>query len=416
MDKLKLINPLLTPDEDEQDPLIHDEYIDMSFFIDSQAIPLKPDHSILKLLIKSGDPQTPCLTSTPPPSNEDVEISKEIINVSEFPLEGSVVWVRFEGRKPNGELLDKSHSRFNRKKIKLFYDDFIEGLHISIQSMRKKEVSWFKIAPKYHYFNKMTEESLLNTIGDIGNEPLYYKIELFDFKNSEKTLENTDFEGRIKKFEDSRRMGNELFAKELYDKAYKLYRISIELLLRIPKTLKAILSDDQKEKLNYYASVFYGNSALCKIRQQKWYDGIKLINEGIRLYPLTTKVLLRKGLCLMKSGDSAKAEELIKEILLKEPLNKDANDLLKECQMKKNKENLLEKKMCKRVFEKWDDEEKLEILEKKRKKENNKKIENPENKQKKQRNLIEELKNGIILDMKDPCNGFINSENEEEDS
>ena len=63
---------------------------------DSKAIPLRSDQSILKFSTKPGE------------------------KAHSIPLKGSTVWFHLEGRKPNGELLDKSKARYE-KKIKTFF-------------------------------------------------------------------------------------------------------------------------------------------------------------------------------------------------------------------------------------------------------------------------------------------------------
>ena len=386
----KLIFPLEIP----EDPiLLPDEYIDMSFFNEPLALPLLPDRSILKQLLHPG-------------SFDSLESS------SEFPLAGALVYATLDGRKSNGELLDKSKSRFFRKKIKLFCDDYIEGLHIAISSMRKNEVSWFKIAPKYHYFSQKNEENRVKTgCEDLVNEHLFYRIELLDFKNLEKSLEKNDFEGRIAKFENSRKAGNELFAKSDYEKAFKFYRISIELLLKFPKALKQSLLEEQKEKLNFYAEILYGNAVLCKMRQKRWSEGVRLVNEGLKLFPLNAKILIRKGICLMKCGEAEKARSLALDLLKKEPGNEDAGKIVKECEDFQTKEKINEKRSYRKIFEKWEEEEKSENLEKKRRI-----VENAKEKgdARKNRDLVAELQNGVVMDMKDPCNELITSEEDED--
>jgi len=374
----------------EEDPpiLIHDEYIDMSFFNETQAESLRPDHSILKLLSKPGE--------------------KSIDNI--IPLKGSIVWFHLEGRKPNGELLDKSKSRYEKKKLKLFSDDFIQGIHISIATMLKNEVSWFKIAPKYHYFPKEIEEGIAKSIGDIKCEPLFYRIELIEFKNGETALKKLDFIGRIKKFEDSRKIGNEFFHKKDFDKAFKVYRGVIELLLKIPKALKSILKEDQLKQLDNFAEIFYGNGVLCKIRSKKWYEGIHLIEEGRKLYNFKPKILIRQAICYMKCGQWDKSEEICQAILNKNDGNqKEIQAFLREIAIERKKEKYMEKRRYKGMFDKWESEEKNENIEKKRKK-----LEKIEEKVQKNRDLVMELQKGVVLDMKDPGNGLDLDEEEGE--
>ena len=54
-----------------------------------------------------------------------------------------------------------------KKKLKLFSDDFIQGIHIAIASIQKHEVAWFKIAPKCHYFPQEVSEGTARSLGDI---------------------------------------------------------------------------------------------------------------------------------------------------------------------------------------------------------------------------------------------------------
>lgn len=389
-----MLNDLIT----EEEAPLKDLYIDMSFFNETLCTPLTPDNSILKLNLN--------------PSLEEPNKSYRI-------PKGSTVWVRFEGRRPNGELLDKSTMRFQKKKLRLFYDDLIPGLHIAISSMKKGETSWFKLAGEQHYFSTFqyapqtkTPFTPINPLGLTSNEALYYKVQLLDYKLGEKALLKMDFKGRLSKFESSRVLGNSLFHTGLYDKAFRAYRASIELLLKFPRDLKGQLSKEELEKLDYYASILYGNGALCKIRLQKWYEGISLLLEGEKHFLLEQKVRLRKGFCYYKAGEFKKAKEVC-ELLIKEGFEA-AEELLKDVIKGEENEGVIEKRMFKGIFDKWEKEEKEEAWGRKKRKMEILKENSLFTKDYKG-GLMKKLKEGVILDMNDPKNPFLAEEEELEE-
>lgn len=364
----------------EEKLLIRDEYIDMTFFDESQAISLFPNRSILKINITPG----------------------EDANSTDNLSQGTYVWVRFEGRKTNGELLDKSFSRFEKKKLRLFIDNYIPGLHYSIASMKKNEISWFKISPEFHHFSHQGEKNCFTANEEISSEPLFYKIELIDYKILQKQLDKFDFQGRIAKFEESRTKGNEVFHKNEFEKALKFYKTGLELLLKFPKAMKSQLNTEESEKLSFYANTLYGNAALCKMRQKKWYEAIKFLNEAKRLYNLSSKLNLRKAICYFHVQEFEKTKEICKELIGIKDLEEDVRKLLKESEETEKKQKILEKRRFSGFFKNWEKEKEIEKIAKKKRK-----IENHENETIISQNddeWLEKFKKGVIVNMSDPCN------------
>lgn len=44
----------------------------------------------------------------------------------------------------------KGQQTKNVKKIKLFDDDYVEGIHLSVASMQEQEIAWFRIGRDLH--------------------------------------------------------------------------------------------------------------------------------------------------------------------------------------------------------------------------------------------------------------------------
>ena len=375
----------MDPLADEAPLLLPDEYIDMSFFKESSTTSLRSDRAVLKLLIKPGEA------------------------TSGSPISNSTVWFQLEGRMSNGELMDKSKARFERKKLRLFSDDFIPGLHVAISSMCKHEAAWFKIEPKLHYYPSAVGSGLVKSMGDIPCEPLFYKIELLDFKNCESVLDKLDFEGRVRKFEESRKHGNDLFHKGEFEKAFKVFRSAIELLLKIPKALKSIMTTEQQKQLELFAEIFYGNAALCKMRGKKWFEAVHLIEEGRKNYPLNAKVLLRLAISLLKCGEFDRSDAICLEIISLFGKSPEITAFQAELSTERKQEKLFEKRRFGGLFSRWEEAEKEEKIEKKVKK-----IEkNEETTNAKPRDIVGELQKGVILDWKDPGNTLWDEEDGE---
>lgn len=372
------------------------DILDLSFLNKIDPNPLVPDKGVIKYLIKPGEPLNPG---------------------QKLPQKGFKAYIKLEGRKVDGTSLDKNKNINEIRKINLFADKYIEGIHIAVASMKKNETAWFKIEPKYHFFGASTDFSLNEDSGSINkNDPLLYKIELLDYKST--TLDPMDFEGRIERFEESREKGKELFAAKNFAEAYEMYVRSIHLIRNFPNNLRESLNEEQKDKLKYYCTILFANSALCKINIKAWYDALKLCEEGLKINPIDVKLLYRKAQCHLGVCEFLKAKEGFLKVLEIDHLNLEAKKQIETCEEKEKEGKIKEKKIYADIFKKMPEEEKKEGLEKKKKEflvENGKdnETDSPEKKPNLKGISINELEKGIIIDANDPSNIFSNEERDD---
>ena len=167
--------------------VIEDEFIDMSFLDNLTAIPVTEDGGTIKYV----DPnmQDPVQKVSDQENTQPNENKEDDPNLPPESL--ARVRIRYEGRKEDGELIDKIRDRKQLRAFKLHNDDMIPGIHFAAGSLRKGEVSWFKFLPDYHYGPQGAPPLVA------PNSNLYYKVELVDYTNMKKILTNDDYDGRI---------------------------------------------------------------------------------------------------------------------------------------------------------------------------------------------------------------------------
>lgn len=373
---------------------MNSDIIDFSFLDKIEPISLLPDNGVIKYILQQGESLNPG---------------------QKPPQKGTKAYIKLESRKIDGSSVEERKNMNQERKINLFTDKYIEGIHISVASMKKKEIAWFKIEPKYHFFGASGGGDLsLNEDSNINkNDPLLYKIELVDFKNV--NLSSMDFEGRIQAFEESREKGKELFSKNKYNEAYDIYMKSIFMLRNFPNNLKDSLNEDQKAQIKHFSNLFFSNAALCKIKTKTWYEALKLTEEGLIIASSDVKLLYRQAQCHMGLHEFSKAIEYFKKVIELEPENTDAKQQVKLCGELKNQEKIIEKIKCEQIFQKMAEEEKKEKLEKKKKDflldnlTKEAKIKDGDHESKKKKISMNDLEKGIIIDANGP-NGLFSSE------
>lgn len=368
------------------------DILDLSFLNQIEPEPLLPDKGVVKYLIRPGDPLNPG---------------------QKGPQKGFKAYIKYEGRKVDGTSLDKNKNPNEVRKVNLFEDKYIEGIHIAAASMRKNEISWFKIEPKYHFFGGSSNELSFgeDQTGLSKNDPLLYKIELMDFKRT--TLDAMDFDGRIEIFEEAREKGKELFSAGKVAESFETYLKAIRLVRSFPNNLRQSLNEEQKDKLKYFSTILLANAAACKIRSKEWVEASRLCDEGLRVSPQDLKLLYRKGQSHFGLWEFLKAKELFAQVLELDPKNEEAKKQIEHCDLGIKGEKNKEKSFYAKIINKMPEEEKKEELERKRREfwvntENDAEI--IENKPEQKGISIDDLEKGIIIDANDPNSIFTNND------
>jgi len=385
--------------------LIPDEYIDLSFLQAINPIPLTEDDGVVKYLIQEGEPLLPH---------------------QELPKIGAVIHVKYESRRLDGQLIDKFRDRNEVRKVKLGKNSYIDGINVALATMKKKELAWFKFDSKYHYYGGDMNELRTTCDGETmvkKDEAIYYKLEVIEYKNMEK-LENDDFEGRIKKLEEIRLKGKEIFQTGDFLTAIKIYNKGLGIVKSFPRTLMENLEEEKVKTFQFFHAIMHSNAILCKIKHKKWYEALRLCEDGLEVNSQSTKLLFLKGQCNLHISHYELAYECFNAVLSLEPENKETLEMLEQAKKQEKNEKINEKQRFRKVFENWNEEEKAEIDEmkvkmKKKKIEersNNVKIENmieiEREEEEEEEGDYEEmiplnsLIKGMVIDTNDPNNMF----------
>lgn len=389
----KTINPLT-----QRFKPIPDEFIDMSFIKTFNATPLTEDEGVIKytdpnLQSKSQENtiEDPTATSAKPGEGTNLP-----------PEELARVRIRFEGRKEDGELLDKQRDRKQLKAFKLYNDTMIKGLHIATASLKAGEWAWFKFMPQYHFGVQGSPPVVPE------NAVLYYKVELVDFTNQKKQLENDDYDGRIQTLEEAREKGNEAFKKQEFDKALKEYKKGLGLMSNLPKVLQAVLTEEQKNVFKDFQVKLANNVLMVCIKKKAYSEGLQYAEIVLKNDVKNPKGLFRKAQCLkgLQYWDSAvKVFEECMEV--DNESQGECRRLIEECKRMKEEKNKIEQRRYKQVFEKMSEQEEKDEAEKRMKEKierRNAKIQMMEEqsnvKQDKEKNKvgIESLLEGTVID------------------
>ena len=369
----------------QSNKIIEDEFLDMSFLDKYTATSLLEDGGV----IKYTDPTFKTAQNEP---IKDITNGKKKGNKEDpkLPPEPQArVRVRYEGRKDNGELLDKLRDRKQLKAFKLHSDDVIPGMHHAVASLRRGETAWFKFLPEYHY----GQEGVPHLIGP--EAVLYYKIELADFTNMKKVLANDDYEGRIAIIAESREKGNEAFAKKEYDKAYKEYKKGSETVKNTPKTLMAILTEEQKAVLNDFQVKIANNASLVCIKKKNYKEGLDFAELVLKIAPTNSKALFRKGQCLIELDNIEVARKCFEESMKNdEEAKTECEKYIERIERIKSQRLKNEKRRFEHVFK--------NLLLEEEKEQNEKKIQEKteRKKEREQRRKEDDLNEGVIKKVK----------------
>lgn len=227
--------------------------------------------------------------------------------------------------------------------------DVILGLDISVSTMKRKELSYFLVKPKYGY-------------GAMGVPPripknavLLYKVELLDiiddiaaakYKNMDVSeREKLTFEQVCKACRSERESGNHMFGLNLFKKAENCYR-------RASKMLEEFhLQDDVQERSQQELLLkCYLNLAMCALKLNKAPLTITNCNLVLEIDHRNTKALFRKATAYMMLQEFDKAVKFLKIAKNIEPHNEEILSELTAISKKKAEAHYLEQAMCEKMF------------------------------------------------------------------
>jgi len=359
--------------------IIEDEFIDMSFLQTLTATPLTDDNGVIKYTDLSA---------------------KKSDDPNDLPPEHlSRVRIRFESRTEDGELVEKEKNRKELKAFKLFQDNMIPGLHYAVESMRKGEISWFKLSPEYHYGIYAPSEAIK------PNAALYFKVELDGFINEKKSFSKMKYEEMVPELNNIREKGNKFFKQQDYEKAFKEYKRGVDSLINFPKQILASLNEEQLGFIADLKAKFANNAAMSCIKRKDYKEGLKYTEIVLSVDPKNAKALFRKGQCYMETGELETAIKAFEESMEADKSGEEeCKTSLRRCQGSKQTRQRDERKLYSEVFKRMAAEEEREE-EAKRQKEKLERKKEREQAEKKQEPLeedpgvrIQDLLQGTILD------------------
>ena len=120
---------------------------------------------------------------------------------------------------------------------------FHEHMRMAFRTMRKGEIAWIKIGPKYHnniYHFHSNKDHVQDKIGDT----IWMKLAVDQIKRIPKFLDEKTYEGRVAFFENIREIGKELVTEGEFDNAKDLYSKSLGSLKNMPKQIKDNLNEE----------------------------------------------------------------------------------------------------------------------------------------------------------------------------
>ena len=179
------------------------------------------------------------------------------------------------------------------------------------------------------------------------------------------------------------------------------------------------LDEEKLKTYQYYHSIMHSNAILCKIKERKWYEALRLCEDGLCVKANDVKLLFLKGQCNLHISNYELAYECFNAVLCIEPLHKEAKEMLELAKQREKDEELNQKNKFRKVFEQWDEDEKQD-LEEMKVKIKKKRIEEQQN-QKKEVNIeiereeyveeeddipLESLMKGMVIDTNEPDNMF----------
>ena len=260
--------------------------------MDQEFFPITPDKLILKKIIVKGV------------TNEDVETS---------PKPGDEVTIHYTGMLEDKSIFDSTREKESPFCFRLNKEQVIQGIDISVASMKKGETAEFIIDPHYAYGAEGVPPSIP------PNTALIFSIELKDFKES--YMIDKD------QMTVSERLQGAITAKEKGNESFKKNNI-IDALDRYTQAIYLIEPNDPENIAlpEHFVTVLlssYLNAANCCIVLKRWNDVVHYSNKVLFYNRNHCKALFRCGLGHLELRHLQKSKEYLFKAARLEPRNVD---------------------------------------------------------------------------------------------
>lgn len=244
--------------------------------------------------------------SIPPNSTLEFDIElKKFSNLKDITKDGGIMkkiilssdeWKtpKFESEvefKIIGRTMDGKTFMDETKKIVIGDEEVIKGIEKCLKTMKKGERSIFEVKPEYGY----GEEGYKDLVKP--NETVSFEIELIDFKHEE-PYDIDDIEEKIKKSEERKIKGNNLFKEGKYKRAVKTYKRAIKFVEYLHDA-----TEDQKKKADEMKVTCQLNQTQCYIKMKEFKKAKELVNKVLEKNGSNIKALYRRGVILSELGE-----------------------------------------------------------------------------------------------------------------
>jgi len=274
----------------------------------------------------------------------------------ERPNDGAVVRVRLVGKLEDGTVfVKKGHDGEEPFEFKTDEEQVIEGLDITVVSMKKGEVALARIPPEHAFGSAETKQDLAVVP---PNSTVFYEVELISF---EKDKESWDLKSNTEKIEAAAKKkdeGNAWFKMGKYAKASKRYEKAAKYI-----EYDSSFSEEEKKQSKALKISCKLNNAACKLKLKEYREAEKLCTKVLELESTNVKALYRRAQAYIELVDLDLAELDIKKALEIDPDNRDVKLVHKTLKEKMREYNRRDAKFYGNMFAKW---RKLEHMDTKR--------------------------------------------------
>lgn len=276
-----------------------------------------------------------------------------------------------ETRFDNGQLCDFDEKRKAKEKFEMANQQQHEHMRKAFLTMKKGEIAWFQIGPKYHgniYHNYCKKDHLAPDVKIGAN--IWIKLTVDGIKRAPVYKDNTTYAGKLEFFQTVREICKELMAEDEHANAQQLYSRVLGEFKNIPKKIKDSLSDDQKAERENIMVILNLNLSLCHYKRGKALDAIKHAKDAIELAPNDVKAHYRLAQAHRLNNDLDQAKEAFKAALALNPndasIRKEYKELMavkseKEKQWYSKMSGFLSSDKLKRIEQKDEQQEKLKF-------------------------------------------------------
>jgi len=219
------------------------------------------------------------------------------------------VTVHYVGKLESGKVFDESRGRGQPMTVILNRGQLIPGFEAAIQTMRLNETASFLIHADKAYGSA-------GTGADIPpNSNLIFEIELLSFGEKERDLEDMNGDELMLFAQDQKNEGNKAIKEKKYEVAVIAYKKGIEAMKQ--DAVQAVADSNELE------SALNMNLALSYINLQEFGGARNACDEVLNLQPKHLKARFRKSLALSGLGMLEEARDIIYDLCVEEPKNKE---------------------------------------------------------------------------------------------